>query len=458
MPSDLLAVSSLPRLALFPWGDLIEDFLETINTSLAAFCREMSGGWLFGYVDALKQVGVDTVIFCFSDRIDQTTRYHHLPTGATVCVLPAPERYRWLRRSLINPYAWTLEDAFGPTAPWQRPYRACLKDLASYLAHPIALLAQELRRERCHAILCQEYEYARFDLCVLLGKRLGLPVFATFQGGNFQLSRIERWLRPHTLRACAGLIVPSQAEIQRLQTRYRLPAAKIHPIFNPLDLSLWQGESGPEREAQRRQTRQQLGLPAAAQVVVYHGRMELYRKGIDVLLDAWIHLRTQAPDRPWWLLLIGTGSDAPQIHARIDNLPQANICWLDQYLLDRAQLCRYLNAADLYVLPSRHEGFPVAPLEAMACGLPVIATEVPGIADILVDHEASGGIRIPSEQPQQLAAAIVRVLNDEGLRQQLGQRARQRVESHFSLAGVGAQLRAMMFPTPTFSKLRASVL
>src|SRR3990172_3465564 len=82
-----------PRLtvALLPWGDLIEDFLDSIGVSLETFCKEMTGGWMFGYIDALRLVGVRTVVFCISARVKTPMRFTNIPTGATICVLTAPK-------------------------------------------------------------------------------------------------------------------------------------------------------------------------------------------------------------------------------------------------------------------------------------------------------------------------------------------------------------------------------
>lgn len=399
----------------------------------------MTGGWLFGYIDALKQVGVQTVVFCVSARVTEPTRYTHKPTGATLCILPAPAIHTRVRRSLHN------QATQASTSRWRRPLLAGLNDLAPYLATPLGLLAQELRRDRCQVILCQEYEYARFDGCVLLGKLLRLPVFATFQGGDFQLSRFEAPLRLLTLNACDGLIVATQTEMQRLQMRYGIPASKIAQIFNPLDLSLWRGNNAPtETLHQRLQTRSELGIARDAQVVIYHGRIEMHRKGLDILLEAWAKLNRDRPDHNRCLLLVGTGSDADQLSQRIATLELANVIWVKEYILDRTMMRRYLLAADVYTLPSRHEGFPVAPIEAMACGLPVVATDAPGVPDILAEGEQFGGVVVPRENSTALADAIARVLSNSDWRQHLGKCARQRAETSFSLESVGQQLKALI--------------
>ena len=422
-----------PTIALLHWGNLIEDFLDSIGVSFERFCQEMTGGWMFGYIDALRLAGVQTVLFCVSARVAEPTRYTHIPTGATICVLPAPKNYRAIHRRMVNTSGWTVKDMFGDVRGTQYVLSALLKDLAPYLATPLRTLAHELQREGCQAILCQEYEYARFDACVLLGQLMGLPVFATFQGGNFQTSRLERPLRPLTIRSCAGLIVASQTEVQRVQSRYGVPSSKIARIFNPLDLSMWNG-------GDRQSTRTSLGIPQAALVVVWHGRIDLYRKGLDLLLTAWKQICGDRPEQNLWLLLVGTGSDAEQLHQQIAALQLTNLVWKDEYTLDRRAIRNYLSAADVYTLPSRHEGFPVAPLEAMACGLPVVAADAPGVSDILEQGEMSGGLVVPHEDPSALAQALVRVLDDEAWRCELGKRARNRVESCFSLEVVGKQL------------------
>ena len=433
--------SDLTTIALLPWGDLIEDFLDTIGISFEAFCNEMTGGWLFNYIEALKLSGVSTIVFCISARVQQATRYTHKPTGATICVLPAPNIHTQVRRAMLNLDSWRLEETFQVVTPIRQLFLTALKDIAPYLANPIGILAKALRREGCQAILCQEYEYARFDLCVLLGKLLNIPVFASFQGGDFQLSRLEAPLRPFTLKACAGLIVASQTERDRIQTCYGLPASKIAPIFNPLDLHLWHVDrADPITVMQRQQTRSELGISSEALVVVNHGRMEIHRKGLDTLLEAWQQICRDRSHCHLVLLLIGTGSDADALAQRIASLELSNIVWVNEYILDRAVMRRYLLAADLYTLPSRHEGFPVAPIEAMACGLPIVATDVSGIPDILADGEQSGGLMVLRENPNALAAAIEVLLDDATWRIALGKLAQQRAAA-FSLKSVGQQLR-----------------
>src|SRR3546814_2693797 len=89
---------------------------------------------------------------------------------------------------------------------------------------------------------------------------------------------------------------------------------------------------------------------------------------------------------------------------------------------------------------------PVAPLEAMACGLPLVASDAQGLADILEKGEEHGGLLTPAGEANALAAALHRLRADRALRARLGQAARVRVETAFSIETVGAALSDFLRP------------
>lgn len=427
-----------PAVALVDWSQLLEDYLDNIGVSFESFRDEMSGGWMFGYVEALRLAGVRPVLFCVSSRVARAARFTHAPTGATLCVLPAPRAYRALRRRVLNPYAATIEEAVGTIeGRGRRAWWSAVRELMPYLSTPAVALARELRRERCAALLVQDYEHARFDVCLLLGRLTGRRVFATFQGGDSSHGRLERALRRFAVRRADGLFVAGRGEADRLRGRYSLADERIARVFNPLDLAEWvPGDRAEAREA--------LGIPGAARVVVWHGRVDFRRKGLDVLLEAWRRVCAGRPGADLRLFLVGTGNDAEELRAAVSKASAEGargLVWVDEYVKDRGRLRTYLRAADVYAFPSRHEGFAVAPLEAMACGLPVVAADAPGVPDLLEGSEDSGGIVVPRGDAARFAEATGRLLDDEALRLALGSRARARVEAEFALEAVGRRLR-----------------
>ncbi|MBO3460916.1 glycosyltransferase family 4 protein [Aetokthonos hydrillicola Thurmond2011] len=436
-----------PAIALLHCMDLIDDFLDQINISFETFCNEFIGSWMFGYINALKQVDVRTVLFCVSARFKEPSRFTHLPSGITICVLPAPKgylAYRAIRHKALKLYGGSEGKTFKNIQDTNATRRSLLtktknlaQSLGAYLATPVELLAREIRRENCEAILCQEYEYARFDVCVLLGQLMHLPVFATFQGGDKTHSILEYPVRQLAFRGCTGVIISTKKEIERVRARYKIPSAKIARIFDPMDTETWSAVDKSE-------ARMAIGIPFKAKVVVCHGRIEFYRKGLDILLAAWEKICRDRPEQDLRLLLVGTGSDADKLRENIAKMQLQGVIWRDEFVHDRDALRRYLSAADVYTLSSRQEGFPIAPLEAMACGLPVVATDAPGVPDILEGGEVSGGVVVPREDSTALALALGRVLDDETLRCELGKRARHRIEEYFLPKVTGKQLRDLM--------------
>ncbi len=107
----------------------------------------------------------------------------------------------------------------------------------------------------CDVILAQEYEYTRFDALAWLARRMGIPLYATFQGGDRTLSWIEAIARQASLRACSGLIVASAAERERLAKAYPHIALNIANIANPIDTEEW-------KAIDRQEARKSLGLAA----------------------------------------------------------------------------------------------------------------------------------------------------------------------------------------------------
>src|SRR6185369_6847825 len=136
-----------------------------------------------------------------------------------------------------------------------------------YLSTPIVSLARELRRQRCDALLVQDYEHARFDVCLLLGRLTRRRVYSTFQGGSVSHRRLERALRGFTVQRADGLFVGAGGEAERLRERYGLASEKIARVFNPVDLSEWCA-------GDRALSRRELGLSQEARIVLWHGRVD----------------------------------------------------------------------------------------------------------------------------------------------------------------------------------------
>ncbi|MCX4762254.1 glycosyltransferase [Streptomyces sp. NBC_01275] len=164
-------------------------------------------------------------------------------------------------------------------------------------------------------------------------------------------------------------------------------------------------------------------LEAGAPLVVCVGRL-CRQKGQDVLLDAWADVLRKAPGAR--LALVGDGPDLAELRARA---PESV-----RFAGAVADVAPWYQAADLVVLPSRWEGMALAPLEALACGRPVVVTDVDGARESLPAALAPRCL-VPAENPAVLAAAVAELLLDPPLRESLGRQGRRHVLSTHDVRG-----------------------
>lgn len=162
-------------------------------------------------------------------------------------------------------------------------------------------------------------------------------------------------------------------------------------------------------------------------------------KGHSVLLDAFARLSNEG--RSVELLLVGDGSRRRLIerHIRKLGLEQRVRCVGN---VQHEHLPTLLESADVFALASQAEGLPVALMEAMASGLPCVATRVNGVPEILLHLET--GLLVPSSDPEALAAALQELIEKPSLRQSLGEGARRHVVEHYNVAQNATRLAQVL--------------
>ncbi len=233
---------------------------------------------------------------------------------------------------------------------------------------------------------------------------------------------LEPLLRKRIERVYQGSLahVAVSHETKRLLVeRFGLPGNKIEVISNAVDTDYWAPATTEERDAGR----QRVGAPAVP-IVICVARLAP-QKGIDVLLRA-CALEPLA-FRNWVLLLAGEGPDEADLRALAQGLGIADrLRWLGWHTDVRP----FLAAADHFVLPSRWEGQPMTVLEAMAAGVPVVATAVSGTPEAL-DYGRVGTL-VPPEDPLALSQALANEL-DRGRDETRVRLAREHVMANHNL-------------------------
>ena len=175
--------------------------------------------------------------------------------------------------------------------------------------------------------------------------------------------------------------------------------------------------------AEPRVTRSELGVELHDLLLMNVGRL-VYYKGVDYLLEAMASLRAEMPHLR--LLLVGTGPDERRLRHLAERLGLSQAVVHRKNISDE-MLFQCYALADLFIMPSSNEGFPLVTLEAMACGLPVIGTN--NNENVQVIREGENGLLIPPQDAPAIAAAIRR-LQDAHLRRQMGARSKELVRDY----------------------------
>jgi glycosyltransferase involved in cell wall biosynthesis len=217
----------------------------------------------------------------------------------------------------------------------------------------------------------------------------------------------------------------------------RVPEPAIHMIPNSVDT----GRFFPVEAGQKAALRQKLGLPPEGKFVVYTGRLVSY-KGLPLLLKVWNELQRQHEQA--YLLLVGTGGlDIHNCEAELREYVQSNFLTERIFFTGSVQNVEdYVQASDIFVLPTEDDAFPSSLVEGMACGLTAVTTPIGAIPSI-ISHQQNGLLVQPGDY-QQLYDALDLLLTDDALAARLGRAGWQTVQDNYS-ATIVTQQYARLF-------------
>lgn len=228
-------------------------------------------------------------------------------------------------------------------------------------------------------------------------------------------NQLNRWSLPSARRVIA-VCRPFADQLSRVGVQPERLVVCHNSIVRP----------SPITEDQRSVLRQKLNLVNGERVVLSVGRLSR-EKGHTDLVAALAVLRELDPELRLKLIIIGEGPTRAQVE-RVAQ--QAGLTDRVTFLGQISDVQPYYAIADALALPSHSEGSPNVLLEAMAAGIPVVASAVGGVPEIAVDE--SSALLVPARDTQKFARALYRVLTDTELAQRLGEAAIARVEDEFS--------------------------
>lgn len=239
-----------------------------------------------------------------------------------------------------------------------------------------------------------------------------------------QLLRWQARLEARAARAAAAVIAPSRYTASVIQATYEIPATRIHVLPFGIDPAPW---SPPAQ------------CPPADRAPVVLCVAKLYpRKNVSLLLAAFELVAAAIPQAR--LEIAGDGPQLPEITARVSRHPARGSITLHGGV-PRDSLPQVYHQARVFCLPSRHETFGFAFLEAMAAGLPVVALATTAVPEMVLDGET--GLLSRTDSAAELAALLIRLLSDDALVRRLGEGGRRRAAG-YSFPRVGSLWRELV--------------
>lgn len=305
---------------------------------------------------------------------------------------------------------------------WNVPHRIS----AGFVAES---LRRALRRTMSRVRLMFDYEIVHANHLFPIGyavqrvaRELGIPVVIGARGSDVHTNPARNRIVARFTRATvrAGGVYAVSRSLARLVHSLGPSPSPIPVIYNGVDTIRFRPLDGKPA------LRQRLGLPEHGVGIAMVGRL-VREKGVVELLQAFTALRTRWPDV--WLVIVGDGPAERRIGAAIERQGLSGCVFLPGRR-PHGELVQWLNAADVFTLPSYNEGLPNVVLEAMACGLPVVATDVGGVSEVVTAGVT--GILVPPRCAAPLGAALERLLADPLLRATLGLAGLEHVRREFA--------------------------
>ena len=282
-------------------------------------------------------------------------------------------------------------------------------------AKRLAEIIEIERPDVVHAVMYQAIQLARMaKKSTRVPFKLVSSPRVNYRSRSWWTLLVDRWLKERD----DLLIAECDASRGFLLKKLGYKPAKVITIRNGVDLAGWSVS-----KIDRQKKRMELRLSAGDVLVGAVGRLDR-QKGFGTLIEAMSRLKRG----PLRCAILGDGPERPRLEALIRRHHLESSVWL---LGEKDEIPSWLSAFDLYCLPSLWEGLPNALLEAMALGLPVIASGVDGVPEAVTSGK--NGLLVPPSKPAALAAALKALAGDSGKRSALGAAAKAAVSERFTL-------------------------
>ena len=367
-----------PRIAFFDYPDVFEDFYTAYGVSRQEFVSRWDASGNHLLAAALERYAGPVVWYERSLRPEDRARHRH-ELGFSVRMVRSSLLHRWLwRRFWLDRQAWR----------WRRFYPQ-FAVAATYLAPASVDLWRSVASDGVDVMFVQDYANGMYDLAALTSRLSGVPLVA-YHSGSEPDGYLARWPKRSTLAWADFLLVPGRDERERLVRDHGVSPDRIRRVLTPIDVATF-CPSGPE------------GHRGDALSLLFVGRLDPVKR-LGALITAVGRMRD-----PVELVIAGDGPQGGELRKLAEGRAPGRVRFLGWVgpATERAGLYR---CADALVVTSRSEGFPTVVGEALACGTPVLATDVGAVSE-LVGTDRTGWLLPPGDDAA-LLAALERLAGD----------------------------------------------
>ncbi len=296
-----------------------------------------------------------------------------------------------------------------------------------------------LNRIQPDAVLCGGYNYLASWEAAYWARTHRIPLLLWSESTALDQRRrhlLVEFMKAGFLGLCRAFVVPGKSSLQYLKD-LGIAKERVFTAPNAVDTDLF---SSLAEEARRCDTQVRVRHSLPLRYFLYVGRL-VRVKGVFELLEAYAQLSAQIRSEVG-LVFVGDGVDRAELMEYASRVAPGTIQFPG--FVHRERLPEFYALADAFIFPTLSDPWGLVVNEAMSCGLPVILTNVAGCMPDLVQDRWNGYVVKPAD-PSQLAAAMLRLASDSGLRREMGARSRERIEANSPQQWTEGLVKAMKF-------------
>ncbi len=296
--------------------------------------------------------------------------------------------------------------------------------------NPLTFLTRELAKSDADVLHAHSYVYTTSNQAALVSRITGRPFVLHIHGATYsryaEMDRktssalylkeklYDRTLGRWTIESADAIAAVSEFDLRQCREVFDVEEDKLHLIPNAVDPEEFRPRDGDAPDPP---------------VVTYVGRLEQW-KGAGSFLDIARLVRREVPEAIFQV--VGTGSMLGGMRAAAADL-NGNVRFIGE--VEHSRVADILRSTSVLVLPSFIEGLPTVCLEALACGVPVVAADTGGTSEVVI--EGKTGFLRPAHDFAAFAERVVALLRDEGMRRRMGAAGRRLIEDSYSWARIG---------------------